>query len=481
MCKTRLSYLKSIIKNLFDITTIDYSVFENTVILGKGYEISKVKCTDSYYNKYKKIINYSFNKENDESNRKKLLSNSVKLFKQYSIDVEYYFDSPYEQRLYSRWLSMQVSKMIDVIFERTSEKTSMNEDISCRFNDVIKNIRNKVSKNDIRVLMYRIARKKDIEIIYDVDYDKRDCNYVLPVFVGKNECIMQGYRYFINDIEMSFDKEYNYSLKKYRAYPYGLQMLPLDKSENFNVDDYNETCSFKVFNIKRRKYYLPLYFYFATNLSAEKEHLQLQSGQVILGYSLNLDVNVAMKIKAMKRLSEIYQFNSKEYICDTVNSIDIILDEIYTLNYREFFTGKKISNSLFDDYKNFTFILKNNGFPTEKSKEMYIYLISRVVEELSDYITYTDADSIICYNEDEVVKRHIKKICDKANSPNLSAAAKEYEEFFKTNNEDIYDFQSKVSILNQTSVFGSIIKNPYTLLENAVKDYQSRLKAKLFV
>lgn len=280
---------------------------------------------------------------------------------------------------------------------------------------------------------------------------------------------------------MSFDKEYDYSLKKYRAYPYGLQMLPLDKSENFNVDDYNETCFFKVFNIKRRKYHLPLYFYFATNLSAEKEHLQLQSGQVILGYSLNLDVNAAMKIKAMKRLSEIYQFNSKEYICDTVNSIDIILDEIYTLNYREFFTGKKISNSLFYDYKNFTFILKNNGFPTDKSKEMYIYLISRVVEELSDYITYTDADSIICYNEDEVVKRHIKKIFDKANSSNLSAAAKEYEEFFKTNNEDIYDFQSKISILNQTSVFGSIIKNPYTLLENAVKDYQSRLEAKLFV
>lgn len=46
MCKTRLSYLKSIIKNLFDITTIDYSVFENTVKLGEGYEISKVQCTD---------------------------------------------------------------------------------------------------------------------------------------------------------------------------------------------------------------------------------------------------------------------------------------------------------------------------------------------------------------------------------------------------------------------------------------------------
>lgn len=397
MCKTRLSYLKSIIKNLFDITTIDYSVFENTVILGKGYEISKVKCTIFYYNKNKKIINYSFNKESDEAKQKSILSNTVKLFKQYSIDVEYYFDSPYEQRLYSKWLSMQVLKMIDVIFERTSEKKLMNEDISCRFNDVIKNIRNKVSKNDIMVLMYRIARKRDIEIIYDVDYDKRDCNYVLPVWVGKNECIMQGYRYFINDIEMSFDKEYDYSLKKYRSYPYGLQMLPLDKSENFNFDDYNENCSFKVFNIKRKKYNLPLYFYFATNLSAEKEHSQLPSGQVISGYSLNPDVNAAMKIKAMKRLSEIYQFNSKEYICDTVNSIDIILDEIYTLNYREFFTGKKISNSLFNDYKNFIFILENNGFPTDKSKEMYIYLISRVVEELSDYITYIDTDSIICY------------------------------------------------------------------------------------
>lgn len=70
MCKTRLSYLKSIIKNLFGITTIDYSVFENTVRLGEGYEISKVQCTDFYYNKYKKIINYSFNKENDESNLK---------------------------------------------------------------------------------------------------------------------------------------------------------------------------------------------------------------------------------------------------------------------------------------------------------------------------------------------------------------------------------------------------------------------------
>lgn len=43
----------------------------------------------------------------------------------------------------------------------------------------------------------------------------------------------------------------------------------------------------------------------------------------------------------------------------------------------------------------------------------------------------------------------------------------------------ISDFENKVSILNHTSVFGSTIKNPYTLLEYAVKDYQSRLEAKL--
>lgn len=479
MCKTRLSYLKSIIKNLFDITTIDYSVFENTVKLGEGYEISKVQCTDFYYNKFKKIISYSFNKESDEAKRKRLLTNSVKLFKQYSIDVEYYFESLYERRLYSRWLSMQVSKMIDVIFERTSEKSSMKEDISCRFDKVIKNIRNKVSKNDIRGLMYQIARKRDIEIIYDKDYNEQDYNYALPVFVGSNECKIQGFRDFNYGIEMSFDKEYDYSIKNYKTYPYGLQMLPLDKSENFTVDDYNDTCSFKVFNIKRRKYYLPLYFYFATNLSDEKERTHLQGGQIIWGYYSNPDVNANIKFKALKQLSEIYQFKSQEYICDTLNSLDIILDKIYTLNYREFFTGKKISNSLFIDYDNFESILKNNNFSTNKAKEIYIFLIGKVIEELSDYITYINVDSIICYNENEVVKGHIKKISDKANSPNLAVIAKVYEEFLKNNNECISDFENKVSILNHTSVFGSTIKNPYTLLEYAVKYYQSRLEAKL--
>lgn len=374
---------------------------------------------------------------------------------------------------------MQVLKMIDVIFERASEKPSMKEDISCRFDKAIKNIRNKVSKNDIRELMYRIAHKRDIEIIYDKDYNEQDYNYALPVFVGRNECKIRGFRYFNYGIEMSFDKEYDYSIKKYRAYPYGLQMLPLDKSENFTVDDYNDTCSFKVFNIKRRKYYLPLYFYFATNLSAEKEHSQLQSGQIILGCSLNFDVNAIIKIKAMKGLSENYQFNCKEYICDTLNCLDTILDEIYTLNYREFFTGKKISNSLFMDYDNFESILKNNNFSTNKAKEIYIFLIGKVIEELSDYITYINEDSIICYNENEVVKGHIKKISDKANSQNLAVIAKVYEEFLENNNECISDFKNKVSILNHTSVFGSTIKNPYTLLEYAVKDYQSRLEAKL--
>ena len=107
------------------------------------------------------------------------------------------------------------------------------------------------------------------------------------------------------------------------------------------------------------------------------------------------------------------------------------------------------------------------------------FFIGKVIEELSDYITYINVDSIICYNENEVVKGHIKKISDKANSPNLAVIAKVYEEFLKNNNECISDFENKVSILNHTSVFGSTIKNPYTLLEYAVKDYQSRLEAKL--
>ncbi|WP_019680727.1 hypothetical protein [Ruminococcus flavefaciens] len=187
----RRGYLSELLKDIFGYKTVGFEEDgKNTgiIYLGGKTETNDCTFTERYKKKYQKLFEVAFIYEhctftfgNEKIRSKKVFSrenvidNTIKYFKEFGADIDYQFNSVYEQKLFSKLLYRYICNLLDCLF--LFDDPSCEKDKQCeeKYLEMREKIKRRVSGNEIIDLIYSRAELTDIETYFDSEYEENEC------------------------------------------------------------------------------------------------------------------------------------------------------------------------------------------------------------------------------------------------------------------------------------------------------------------
>lgn len=439
---TRHDILKDMLQNIFTRADLKYEYLESDkawkVCIGNGGDLVS-DCKKSYSPEYKRKFSEIFricllehdvqfvcihNKKKVEFSRDRIIDNSQDYLKKLGIIIRNPFKVDSEKALFNKLIYRFILSLLDVIFDVSDcspvkqNKDAADDDISSSFEKKISVLKRQSEKKDFTSLIYSVAKKADIEVIFDPDYDRDECNYAICISVydralyafnnmdlvtdvryieaepnerwysrdgyyEKNDNVSFTFRdWSKEDSQGMFRQPWNYMIKGFDKYPF--KSNAAFKPPQLRSD----IKSFKLLNYDAFNYQLPHYFYFVTKLS-EKE--------VEAKYKYVYD-NPALirciEAKGLCLLREKYSFNEKMYSDILLDNIVNFLEGLEKIDASSFFNTeikvKEYIQKLPD-----CFINVNTVFQYFKSRKaddkqaiiIFIYSVSVLIDNFCDCIS----------------------------------------------------------------------------------------------
>lgn len=250
-----------------------------------------------YYTKMKKKEKVDFTKED-------VINNILEYLSSWGIVLTNFFKVDSEKKLFAKLLYMYIVDLLDVVFDVEKDdgnKKPADHNISAAFEKKIVQLKKRTANTDISTLIYSVACKNDIEMIFDPDFDRKECNYALCISVygivfdtinnidmitdirfieTEHEELWYGHNgYYKKNDNVSFTfcdwntigpheelkrQPFQNMIKGFDHYPFRTNAVFKSPQPRRNVK------SFKILNYDTYNHQLPRYFYFVTKIS-EKE------------------------------------------------------------------------------------------------------------------------------------------------------------------------------------------------------------------
>lgn len=359
--------------------------------------------------------------------------------------------------------------MLDVVFyfeEGDGIGKAADHNISDAFEKKIGQLKKKTAKTDISTLIYSVACKNDIEMIFDPDFDRKECNYALciPVYdreldifnrfnlmtdiryIEKTDANERWYRndgYYQKNDNVSFtfcdwNKEdskelyqqpWKYMIKGFDKYPFKRDTMfkPLQLRSNIT--------SFKLLDYDIYNFLLPRYFYYVTKISEEDlkdKYSNIYDNPSMLWH---------FEEKAIGLLKEKYSFTEKMRFELLLENIMNILEDLVKVDVPSFFNTeieiKKYISKLpkcFVNVNIFFSYFKKHKAAEKRTIILFIYSISVLIDNLCHNL-----DDLIMFNAinmtDEKMVSYKDKIKKFLDSQQLKDLIKYYRAYYRINKD----------------------------------------------
>lgn len=416
------------------------------VCIGNGSDLVS-DCNKSYSPEYKRQFKELFricllesnveylcyhNKKKVDFSKDDVINNILEYLSSWGIILTNPFKAESERKLFAKLLYKYIVELLDVVFDiekGDGNKKPADHNISAAFEKKICQLRKRTNNTDFSTLIYSVACKNDIDIIFDQDFDRTECNYAL--------CISVYGRAFdtINNIDMITDirfietepeelwyghngyykKNDNVSLtfcdwdiigphEELKRQPFqnmikGFDHYPFRTNAVFkSPQPHSNVKSFKVLNYDAYNYRLPRYFYFVTKISEkelEKKYSYYYDNPSLIQYIENKGIFL---IKDKYAFTEI--MHSELLLENTMN----VLEDLIKIDVPSFFDtkikAKEYISKLPDCFVNvnsFFKYLESHKAEGNQAIIIFIYSLSVLIDNLChniDYWTMTEKNSL---------------------------------------------------------------------------------------
>ncbi|PWJ12263.1 hypothetical protein [Ruminococcus flavefaciens] len=482
----RQTCLRELVNDIFGVlsVSIEKSDINTEIVLGRKKDFTDCSFKVTYRVRYEDLFNLTFThkqckfkyvgkqKKGYTFNRDIAVNNAVAFFKKKGVDIDYIFHSQAEQYLFSKLLYKYISMLIGVLFEDFDCLGSARNNLfKKKYDEVFRKIRKEVKSNDIIDLIYNVANISDIEQVIDERYDITECKiaYLIDTsnfqdgFSGlKNEviCNMKDY-----DSAIASNIVMNKAGMKY-------QIFPFKKNSRFSVEKDTHILSLRIWENICREIYCPRYFWYITKNTGYDSNSEEET--YLYDYRFNRS-KAEILGAAIRALEKKYFYDKRARYLQWMNSLNAVLERVYTENYDLYFSIDKAQKSKKDRYNNLKSFLKDNTIDGLDPKIIYIYLVSVAIDNLCEKLNFFNHEEMKKYisKDDKAYKQHckyLKEICD---SKNLETAINKYTAFYNDNKSVIYAFAQKVEIskISCDETLLSTEYNPYLFLKNSLQRY----------
>lgn len=482
----RQTCLRELVNDIFGVlsVSIEKSDINTEIVLGRKKDFTDCSFKVTYRVRYEDLFNLTFThkqckfkyvgkqKKGYTFNRDIAVNNAVAFFKKKGVDIDYIFHSQAEQYLFSKLLYKYISMLIGVLFEDFDcLGSARNNLVKKRYDEVFRKIRKEVKSNDIIDLIYNVANISDIEQVIDERYDRTECNiaYLVDTFSYQSSNLR------INDAVICNVKDYDISsVSNIVMNKAGMryQMFPFKKNIPLSIGKDTHTVSLRIWqNIDREKFF-PRYFWYITKNTGYDSNSEEETS--LYDYRLNRS-KAEILGAAIRALNNNYLYDKKMMYIQWMNSLNAVLERVYTENYDSYFSIDKAQKSKKDRYNNLKSFLKGNTIDELDPKIIHIYLVSVAIDNLCEKLNIFNHEEMKKYisKDDKAYKQHckyLKEICD---TKNLESAINKYTAFYNDNKGVIYAFAQKVEIskISCDEALLSTEYNPYLFLKNSLQRY----------
>ena len=366
----RRDTLTNLIVKIYGVTTVNFDPksYERgqygEVIINKNGLFDKNSYTLKKRNNFDILFDITFNTakyyfsgtnidEHTEFNREAAIQNAVTYFREFGINIQYFFENKKEILLFSKLIYKLIStELLPAIFNTDDNRQKQtvaaldSEDITPDFSIAIKNVKNVLESKNIIANIYKNAKMSDIEIIYSSTekVPRKECSLVTCIRTNDIANIVFEQWYFDPNIELFIEpksRNINNINDKYFYCPIEYLkkdsfLLTYDDKASFNLPyDVKEQIDAECITINFLKntatsYFLPRYFYYVPNLAKNSSDLCRDNSTSILPIGaacINIRRNAALALR------EKYKTNFKKYYENVLDSIIINTNILSSVDY----------------------------------------------------------------------------------------------------------------------------------------------------
>ena len=526
LSERRHDIFKDMLQNIFTRADLKYEYLESEkawkVCIGDGGDLVS-DCKRSYSSEYKKRFTEIFriclleqdvqflcihNKEKVEFSRDNIIDNSLDYLRKLGIIICDPFKVDSEKALFNKLIYRFILSLLDVIFDVSDRspvkqnKDAADDDISSSFEKKISVLKRQSEKKDFTSLIYSVANKADIGVIFDPDYDRDECNYAICISVydrafyainsmdlitdvryieaepnerwyspdgyyEKNDNVSFTFRDWSKEDSQGYRQTWKYMIKGFDKYPF-------KSNAAFKPPQLcSDIKSFKLLNYDAFNYQLPRYFYFVTKLS-EKE-LEAKYKYVYDNPALIR----CIEAKGLCLLREKYSFNEKMYSDILLDNIVNYLEGLEKIDTSDFFNTeikvKEYIQKLPDCFINVNTVFqyfKSHKADDKQAIIIFIYSVSVLIDNFCDCIsnliaaegTPTEDESTYSFScknlimirknlSEEVIAECAKKVKDFLDSQILVELIDEYRAYYNEHKESLNKLSNIIENTNHRSLY----------------------------